>query len=333
MITARSPLARLRSALACVPALLLAVALVLAPLRAGAQSDPLRLARYNFEYGKYQDAIALVTELVQKKLIADGPDLIEAHRILGLSHFYLGNREEARAAFVNLLLVEPDYTLDPLLVPPLAIVEFDDVKNQNEALLASIRERRRAIAEQKRLEEEARRKLLEDEERRRRERESQIALQRVEQHSYLANFAPLGFGQFEQKRYAMGTVFASTQVVGVGVALFSYARVASKLDHRDGNAWRVRLDEPTLGALKWAHYGGIALALLSYAGSIADALYHHQPETVSFKVVPRDSLLPAVSPPPAPVPEQPAERDEAPSAQLYLSPLEGGAVAGVHFAF
>ncbi|MFN7132961.1 MAG: hypothetical protein ACK4N5_12840, partial [Myxococcales bacterium] len=289
-------------------ALLLLVALA-SPARA--EGDPLRVARYNFDYGKYADAIALVNDLIARKLIADGPDLIEANRILGLSHFYLGRREEARAAFVNLLLVEPDYALDPLLVPPLAIVEFDDVKRQNEKVLASIRERRKAIAEQKRLEEEERRKLLEDEERRRRDRDNQVTVQKIERHSYLANFAPVGIGQFEQKRYAMGALFASTQVLGAAAAGLSYYRVASNLERKVGDGWRVHLSQSTLDALKWTNYAGLGLALLSYAASVGDALYHHQPETVSWDVVPRDSLISG----PSAAPRSPA----APLPQLYLS--------------
>ena len=37
--------------------------------------------------------------------------------MLGIAEYHLGDLPQARAAFVNLLSYDPDYALDPFLVP------------------------------------------------------------------------------------------------------------------------------------------------------------------------------------------------------------------------
>jgi hypothetical protein len=319
-----------------------AILAVISFLASGARAEPekLRVAKYHFEYGKYADSLKLVEDLLRNKLIADGPDLVEAYRIQGLSHFYLGHRADARTSFVNLLSVEPDFVLDPLLVPPLAIVEFDAVKKENDPLLASIRDRRRAIAEQKRLEEEARRKLIEDEERRRKEKGGNPELMRVvERRSRLTSFLPLGGGQLEQGRTGAGLLFAAGETLAVAGSILAFAQVKSRI----GSDGRVA-SEDLVPARNWklANQLTVALAGALYLGGVLDAVLRHEPELVSFESIPRENLvpvpkaLPPGSSPPghrSPRPPTPVPAGQTRPTTLLFVPLPDGAAAGLSLAF
>lgn len=332
-------------------ALLLALAALLAPAAAAAQAqnDRLQVARYNFEYGDYQKAIQLIEQLQQEKVLSDGPDLIEAWRILGLSHFYLGHSEDARASFVRLLMIEPDYTLDPVLVPPVAVLLLEQIKKDNEAMLSPIREIRRKAAEQRRAEEEARRRLLEREERRRRERDSGPAvMQRVERHAFLTNFLPFGAAQLEQGRGRVGAIIAVAQGLTLASSVLSYSQVQEYVGS-DGKVDRADIDSArTWRTVNWISFGAAASV---YLAGVLDAVLHFQEETVSFVAVPRESLkavpttppsAPATdpekpspaAPPPSDAPTAPSAPEPKPdspalSAQFFLSPLPGGAAAGI----
>ena len=52
-----------------------------------------------------------------------------------LELFFLNRLDTARRHLVSLLSVDPDYAMDPFLVPPAAVAFFDGVKRDNEALL------------------------------------------------------------------------------------------------------------------------------------------------------------------------------------------------------
>jgi tetratricopeptide (TPR) repeat protein len=170
----------------------------------------LKRAKDRFEFGAYADAAAAL-----RQLLAGTPDLteseaVDAYRMLGIAEYQLGDRLAARGAFVNLLSVEPDYALDPFLVPPPIVEFFDAVKKEHEPALAPLRERRRELREQQRLAEEAKRRLL-AEEHARTGPPSKIV--RIEQRVYLFNWLPLGAGQFQNGERAKGTAIAAGQLV------------------------------------------------------------------------------------------------------------------------
>jgi tetratricopeptide (TPR) repeat protein len=182
--------------------LLLALALTAPP--------ELKRAKDRFEFGAYADAAGALRALLAKTPELPPADAIEAYRILGISEYQLGDKRAARAAFVSLLSVDPDYALDAFLVPPPIVEFFDAVKKEHEPALAPLRERKRELAEQQRLAEEARRRLL-----------AEAGLRagapgkvvRVEQHVYLFNWLPLGAGQFQNGERAKGTAIAAGQLI------------------------------------------------------------------------------------------------------------------------
>lgn len=199
-------------------ALLLTLALAAPP--------ELKRARDRFEFGAYADCAGTL----RKYLASDPPltdeQMVDAYRLLGISEFHLGDQAEARAAFVNLLSFDPEFALDPFLVPPPIVDFFDRVKREHEPALAPLRERRRELREQQRLADEAKRRLLAEEQAR---TGPPTKLIRVQERVYLFNWLPLGAGQFQNGDRAKGTAILSGQVllglVNLG-AIFAHNQVA-----------------------------------------------------------------------------------------------------------
>ncbi len=278
------------------------LALCTAPLAARAQVDDLRQARDFFERGEYKQAAGIVDRLLESGRSLDDDSLVEAYRLSGLSHFYLGDQDKARAQLLNLLSTNPDYVLDPFSVAPQALTFFNAVRKENEGLLKPIREARQAL----------RRKKEEDETRRVRELDAEFA-PRLERHTriheFVLSFVPLGVGQFDQGRYAFGLAFAAAQVAGFGLALASYFQFKqiptvnpnqyAPADLANARFWR---------AMNW---GSFAFMFVSYGLSVAEALSRYEAQSIT--------VVPAEAP--------------APPIKASVTPLPGGVSASVLFSF
>jgi tetratricopeptide (TPR) repeat protein len=192
------------------------LAVHLALLLALAAPAELKRGRDRLEFGAWADAAGAIRQLLDKHPDLPDPDAIEAYRILGIAEFNLGDQDQARSAFVNLLARDPDYALDAFLVPPAIVEFFDRVKRENEPSLGPLRERKREAREQARLAEEARRKLLAEEQAR---AGPPTKIIRVQERLYLLNWMPLGAGQFQNGQPSKGTALAAGQVAAALVNL------------------------------------------------------------------------------------------------------------------
>ncbi len=170
----------------------------------------LKRAKDRFEFGAYAEAAGALRQVLAGAPNLSDAEAVDAYRMLGIAEYQLGDKLAARAAFVNLLSVEPDYALDAFLVPPAIVEFFDAVKKEHEPALAPLRQRRRALREQRRLAEDARRKLLAEEQSRTGPPGKVV---RVEERVYLFNWMPLGAGQFQNGDRAKGTAIAAGQLV------------------------------------------------------------------------------------------------------------------------
>lgn len=170
----------------------------------------LKRAKDRFEFGAYADAAGALRQMLAGKPELTEAETLDAYRMLGIAEYQLGDRAAARAAFVTLLSVEPDYALDAFLVPPPIVEFFDAVKKEHEPALAPLRERRRELREQQRLAAEAKRRLLAEEEAR---TGPPSKIVRLEERLYLFNWLPLGAGQFQNGDRAKGTAIAAGQLV------------------------------------------------------------------------------------------------------------------------
>ena len=214
--------------------LLLVLLVVASPAYAATPELDLKGVRDRFEYGDYADAAKLAKSLIDEGRLVTEDQLVEAYRVLGLSLFYMDQKDDARSAFVSLLSIEPDYRLDPFFHPPRVVEFFDKVKAQNEALLAPIREQKKRIAEEKRRQEEARQRLLQEEARRREAHadaddsaKTQIVERRISNHEYLVNWVPFGAGQFQNGEPFKGSLIAAGEAVTGLASIVGFVVVAN----------------------------------------------------------------------------------------------------------
>lgn len=251
----------------------------------GALHPDLRRANARFEFGAWADAAAIV-----RQYLADHPkppeqDAVTAWRILGICEWHLGDKAQARSAFVSLLSEDPDYKLDPFLVPPAIVEFFEEVRRAHEAQLGPLREEKRALREQERLAEEARRRLF-AEERARSGPPTKVV--KVQERVYALNWVPFGAGQFQNGHRAKGTAIAAGELVlgaaNIG-AILLHNRLASDTSRRCAPSQTtgcshppftdsVRRDLTSVDVVKYAS-AGLFWAL--YAYGVVDAHLNYVP--------------------------------------------------------
>lgn len=309
----------------CLALLLLPLVAAQAPIVAPAseRSEMVVLARVEFRKGNFRDAIDKLEQARTAGDLKDPSDLFEAALIQGLSHFYLNEGAETRRRFVDVLLYNPDYDLDPL-------VYGDEVKQELDAVRASpelkerLDRRREELREAKRRAEEARR-LLEEAERKRRELAAiPERIPTVQRHNLLVNFLPFGVPQIEQERVTPGVLFAVAQGVSLTATVLTYTQVQSLIES-DGKVARDNLSKAV--GWRWGNWVSVGVAAAVYVGGVVDAFLHYRERTLT--TIPREEYLlirdadkpAAPASPPAPYPK--------PEATLFLAPLPGGGAAGV----
>lgn len=267
-------------------------ALLLAVLAAALPPD-LKRARDRFEFGAWADSAAIVRQYLAAHPEPAEPDALAALQILGISEWHLGDRAQARQAFVSLLSVDPEYKLDPFLVPPAIVEFFEEVKREHEPTLRPLRERRRVLKEQERLAEEARRRLF-AEERARSGPATKII--KVQERSYILNWMPLGAGQFQNGHRAKGTAIAAAELVLGAVnigAILVHNQLVDSADNRcvpsqagcrDGYTRTARAQIEVVDAVK---YASAALFWAVYGWGVYDAHRYYVPR-VETEISPKE---------------------------------------------
>jgi hypothetical protein len=252
----------------------------------------LKRAKDRFEFGAWADCAGTLRPLLARDPVLTEEEAIEAWRLLGLSEYHLGDQPAARTAFVNLLSFDPDYALDPFLVPPPIVDFFDKVKRDHEPELAPLRERKRALREQQRLAEEARRRLLAEEQAR---NGPPTKVVRVEERTYLLNWMPFGAGQYQNGEKSKGTAIL------VGELTLALVNVAAIVAHSQIADDRSRLctssqpnctsppyttsDRALLGRLETVKYASAGMFWVLYGYGVWDAHWHFVP-TVETEIGP-----------------------------------------------
>jgi hypothetical protein len=179
-----------------------------AALPTATPEEQLRDAHSKFDHADYADAAAVAKQLLSTGTLTRPQDQIEALRILGLSFFFTQQADGARKAFLDLLLLDPDYQLDAFYVPPNAIAFFESVRSDNQEVLDPIRQHRRTEAE--RLAEEARRLPP----------PTPPIVREVSPPKHLVvALLPLGAGQFQNGDPQLGYLLASSEILLLGINL------------------------------------------------------------------------------------------------------------------
>jgi len=278
------------------------IPILLAALLAAPASPELRRARARFEFGAWADCAGTVRAFLSEHPEPSAEEAVEAHRMLGISEYHLGDLSQARAAFVKLLSVDPDFALDAFLVPPPVVEFFDQVKREVEPQLSPLRERRRAAQEEQRLAEEARRRLLAEEQARAGPPSKVI---RVQDRIYLFNWLPLGAGQFQNGHPAKGTAIAAAEVLlgatNLGAILY-HNQIAQDASRRCSPSQASGCSRPPytdadrdrLSRADVVKYASAALFWAVYAYGVVDAHYHYVPR-VETEISPGDGAAVKVS--------------------------------------
>jgi len=284
----------MRLAIRACPLALVLVLLMPRPAGATPRED-LTAARAAFQLGDFKETIVLLTpNLYPDRRFGSPAEIIEAHVLVGVSYFKLGQRERAALEFEEALFIDSELTLDPLFYSEDVREFFDDKKRR-------IQEELRAAEEQ--------RKLAEQNE------QLMAALKNarlVERRPYFINFVPFGAGQFQNKQNTKGTFFLVSEVAlgGASVSLFAAQLIefGFPLEVPEEDASRVR-------AMQVAQIttGGLFLAVAIWG--VVDALVHWEPTKVTQIDLSKELL-----------------RSE-PEASLRLVPTAGPGWAGASLSF
>lgn len=224
--------------------------------------------RNAYIYGDYPTVVSALTPLLEPEpRIEDPATRVEAFELLGLAHFYLGQRDKARRVFESLVRFRPDHRLNPVLVPPEAVSFYtEDVRRP---LMVLIEEEREAVRKQQR----------EEEERRRQANLVYIDTESV-RNSRLVALLPFGIGQFQNDDPIWGGVFLGTEVAAIGLSVGFWAMVKNLSN--DAGTYSP-LDAARARDLRTGQYisGGVAVGLMVVG--IAHALFTFEPKPVILR--------------------------------------------------
>ncbi len=264
-------------------------------------ADPgqrLELASQESLQGNHRRVVELLSPMLYPaSQFSTEDEELKALRLLGLAHWFLGETEEATKAFTNLLNRQPDFKLDPVVVPAGAVSFFNQIK-------ARLREKLQEIARLKQEEEERRKRQQEEAERKRLEelrRNAPVLHETTTIHKnyMLFNFLPFGVGQFQNRQDAKGWLFVGLQTLAATVSVSAYTYL--KYKYPKGT---VPADEVV--SARQIQYlqvgGGIAFYGLWVVG-VVDALIFRTPTRVEVRRR-----------------FEPGKR----TLELYGAPLEGG---------
>jgi hypothetical protein len=276
--------------------------LVAAPARPAEQRatphEAFERGRTAFGRAEYKRAIDLLHPLLYPEVLLDSEgEVVQAHRIMGVSYIFSGRSEEAKREFHKLLELRPDYRFDPLLDPQQVVDAFNAVVKEEETEIVSI---------------EARRKRRDLEIAARLQREARLhppitTVVRYERHSYLFNFVPFGAGQFQNGQHRKGWLFFGVETA---LAAISVGALTANFALYGANPYRKCLQTTTIGACPSADIdhsqedtsrtllrvqvisGGLFFAAAIWG--VIDAVRHYQRD-----VLLSDPVAPVTSPPPA----------------------------------
>lgn len=276
-------------------ALLVACLLGASVARADGRAE-LEKARVSFLTRNWADAEERLRVLLDPQTgVKERPIVSQARMYLGSILNAQGKKEETRELYEKLVLDDPGYEPDPLGFPADAINTFIDVRS---GLLEQIRQAAQAAARaaaDKRIRDEA-------------EREAQrVWLEKVKaqagerditvRNSRLVASLPFGIGQFQNRQYLLGGIFAGIEasaLIGMGITtlMYRYARDRENQELTGTNQlspqWHNRAED--IRVVNLSLLGGFAGAAIV---GIVQANLVYVPERAEKKPRPLPPLEPA----------------------------------------
>jgi len=288
-----------------------------------------------YEYGRYAEVLARANARIDGPGL-DAAALVELHKLAGLSAFNLHRMDEAERHVAALLRLDPDFSLDPFVYPPVAVGYVEKQRRTMAAELEFLREQRRQREAAAKAAAEERAALARETEVQRRKLEEmsrQITVRTVEKHNVLVNFVPFGAGQFQEGRVGVGIGFA----VGEGVlaitsivAYFVYGGfITTRTVQFPGSSVSiVQTGIPAASADEAQTWrvvkvtSGIGFYAVYVAG-VLDALLHYQAEVVTTHI---ETL-------PGPGPATPASEGASGPRVELVPPPQGSVGLGLGMRF
>ena len=249
-----------------------------------APAEELQRGKYAFDRGEFRRAVEILRPLLYPELrLQSEKQIIQAHRILGVSYLFERQQVAATGEFRKLLQVSPDYHFDPLLDPPEIVDFFNTVRKQYTEEIAQLEAKRKQAENARQRDKEACDKVRAG---------PAVIEKRVGRNVFAATFLPFGTGQFQNGQRGKGWAFLSVEAalgaVSVGAFATNLALYGLKpqrtcrynvgdavcppgaIDHTDENRsrWLTRVQ-----------VASGALFLGTAAWGIIDAIYYYRPET------------------------------------------------------
>lgn len=281
-------------------------------------AEELQRGKNAFDRGEFKRAIEIVHPLLYPELrLHSEPQIVQAHRILGVSYLFERQHVAAKGEFRKLLQLSPDYRFDALLDPPQVVDFFNSVRRDYEAEVGRLEDKRKQV-------EKVRMRDREDCEK---SRGPTVIEKRVARNSFVVNFVPFGAGQFQNGHRGKGWAFLTTETVLGAVSIGALATNLAVYGFRPQRSCRYDMgdaacppsaidhtDEDRSRWLTRVQIASGALFLGVAVWGIVDALVHHQPTT---------TLALTEGPP----------RAQASSLRVSPALMERGVGAGLSFRF
>ena len=173
----------------------------------GARVRRFEEGRNAYLYGNYQQAIDLLTPLLEPTLQLAAPEQVsEAYSLLGLAHFYLNHSADAERVFSALIFFQPEHQLDPVQVPPEAVSFFNALR---ERLADQLLARQQILSRSTVPEEEVSERV--------------VVLEQQLNSPFVAAL-PFGIGQFQNGDQLAGSLFLISELLmtSLSAGLFWY---------------------------------------------------------------------------------------------------------------
>lgn len=196
------------------------VAILATPVFANPSQNPkdaLDQGRTAYDRGDYGRAIDTINPLLYPSIeLGTEDDVIAAHKLLALSYFFVDKQKEAENEVTSLLALRPNYQLDPIVDPPVAVRFFEDVRRRQSERINALK--KRELEEHERLQREEERRVAEA-----RAKAERVYVDRVvEKHSRLIAMLPFGAGQAQNGQTGKAIAFGVSEGVLAATSVAAY---------------------------------------------------------------------------------------------------------------
>jgi hypothetical protein len=237
-----------------------------------------------FDRGEFKRAVEIVRPLLYPELrLPSEHQIVQAHRILGVSYLFEKQQAAATGEFRKLLQLSPDYRFDPLLDPPEVVDFFNSVRRDYSDELARLEAKRKQVERARQRDKEECDKVRAG---------PTIVEKRVGRNSFVVNFVPFGAGQFQNGHSGKGWAFMSVEAVLGAVSVGALATNLAVYGLRPQRICRYevgdsacppgdidRTDENRSRWLTRVQVASGAAFLGVVAWGIIDAIYYYRSET------------------------------------------------------